>query len=312
MHRKALVTGGAGFIGSRLARALLAQGLEVVILDDLSMGRRENVPEGAAFLQGDVRSGEDVRRALQGVDIVFHEAARVSIRASLAGFYDDADVNFTGTLNLLQCLPKSEVRRLVFASSMAVYADSPAPDPVSEDHPTEPISPYGIAKLAAERYCLQICRDLGIACHVLRYFNTFGPGQAFTPYVGVVTIFVRRLLEGQAPVIFGDGEQRRDFVHVDDVVAANLLAMNSPADHGVFNVGTGRATSVNEIARLLCERLAPGCTTEHREPHPGELRYSIADIRRIGVVLGFRPATSLSESIGDVIEHVRNARQVRE
>ncbi len=301
MAGRALVTGGAGFIGSRLVRALLAEGLEVTVLDDLSMGRRENVPPQARFVEGDVRSAEDVRRALEGASVVFHEAARVSIRASIAQFHDDADTNFMGTLNLLRCLAGTGVRRLVFASSMAVYADSATPEPVAEDHATEPISPYGIAKLAAEKYCLLVCRDLGIGCQVLRYFNTFGPGQAFTPYVGVITIFIRRLLEGQPPVILGDGEQRRDFVHVDDVVAANLLALKGPMTSGVFNVGTGRATSVNEIAALLCERLAPGCRPEHQGAHPGELRYSIADIRRITAALGYRPAATLAGRIDEVI-----------
>lgn len=307
MGRRALVTGGAGFIGSRLAGALLSQGHEVAVLDDLSMGKRESVPPGAEFIEGDVRSGEDVRRALEGVDVVFHEAAKVSIRASLEHFYADADTNFMGTLNLLRCLRGSAVRKLVFASSMAVYADSPAPVPIPEDHPAEPLSPYGIAKLAAEKYCLQIAGELGIGCNVLRYFNTYGPGQSFTPYVGVITIFVRHLLEGRQPEIFGDGEQRRDFVHVDDVVQANLLAMNTPVRSGVFNVGTGRATSVNEIAALLCARLAPGIRPSHRQAHPGELRYSIADVGRISAAMGYRPTGVLAERIDEVIDHCRGS-----
>ncbi len=305
MPRRALVTGGAGFIGSRLSRALLAKGHEVVVLDDLSMGRRENVPAGAEFIEGDVRSGEDVRRALAGVDVVFHEAAKVSIRASMAQFYADADTNFMGTLNLLQCLQASAVRKLVFASSMAVYADSPSPVPIAEDHPAEPLSPYGIAKLAAEKYCRQIAAELGIGCNVLRYFNTYGPGQTFTPYVGVITIFIRHLLEGRQPTIFGDGEQRRDFVHVDDIVQANLLAMDSPVGEGVFNVGTGRAKSVNEIAALLCARLAPDCRPAHEQAHRAELRYSIADIGRIGAALGYRPVHTLEGKIDEVIDYYR-------
>ncbi len=177
------------------------------------------------------------------------------------------------------------MRKLVFASSMAVYAEGDAPDPVAEDDPTEPISPYGIAKLAAEKYCLQICREMGIDCHVLRYFNTFGPGQTFTPVRGCHHDLHPQTPGGRAPIILGDGEQRRDFVHVDDMVVANLRSMRSPTDDGVFNVGTGRATSVNEIAALLCTRLSPGCRPDYREAHAGELRYSIADIRRISADL---------------------------
>jgi UDP-glucose 4-epimerase len=297
----ALVTGGAGFIGSHLARALVAEGHPVTVLDDLSVGSRTRVPQEAAFVQGDVRSADDLRRALEGVDIVFHNAARVSIRSSLKEFYSDADTNLMGTLNLLRCLPGTGVRKLVFASSMAVYADNQTPVPIGEDHPREPVSPYGIAKLAAEKYCLQLSQELGIGCHILRYFNTFGPGQTFTPYVGVITIFARRLLEGRPPLIYGDGQQSRDFVHVDDVVTANLLSMRSPVRQGIFNVGTGRATSVNEIAALLCERIHPGLRPEHLEAHPGELRYSIADVSRIASALGYRPTVTLAGRIDEVI-----------
>ncbi len=303
--RKALVTGGAGFIGSHLVRALLADGLEVTVLDDLSMGKLANIPATARFVRGDVRSPEDVMRAIEGADIVFHEAARVSIRASVKEFVGDADTNFMGTLNLLQCCAGSAVKRLVFASSMAVYADSASPTPIDEAHATEPISPYGIAKLAAEKYCLQLARHMGISCHVLRYFNTYGPGQAFTQYVGVITIFIRRLLQGEPPGIFGDGEQRRDFVHVNDIVAANMLSMKSPIESGLYNVGTGIATSVNEVAALLCERIDPRARPQYFAAHPGELRNSIADTGRIRAALGFRAQETLAGRIDELIDFYR-------
>lgn len=304
-YRKALVTGGAGFIGSRLARALLAHGIEVTVLDDLSMGVRANVPDGAHLLVGNVCSRDDLAQALEGAEIVFHQAARVSVRASVKEFYQDADTNFMGTLNLLRCCSGSSVRKLVFASSMAVYAEGDAQRGIREDHPTEPISPYGIAKLAAEKYCLQLAREMGIDCHVLRYFNTFGSGQAFTPYVGVITIFIRRLLQGQQPDIFGDGEQRRDFVHVDDIVAANLLSMRSALPAGVFNVGTGRATSVNDLCALLCARIAPAITPRHLPAQASELRHSIADIGHIAAGLGFAPTATLEGRIDEVIAYQR-------
>jgi UDP-glucose 4-epimerase len=198
------------------------------------------------------------------------------------------------------------VRKIAFASSMAVYADSPKPEPISEEHPTEPLSPYGIAKLAAEKYCMRIARDNGVDCHVLRYFNTYGPGQTFTPYVGVITIFIRGLLRKERPMIYGDGEQRRDFVHVDDIVRANLLSLRSSVNHGVFNVGTGWATSVNEIAAMLCERIDPALAPYHVEAHPGELRYSIADIGRIATTLGYRPSAKLEDRIDEVIEYCKS------
>ena len=234
----------------------MAEGLSVTVLDDLSMGTRDRVPSQANLRVGDVRRQDDVQAALDGVDIVFHEAARVSIRASIEHFYEDAEINLMGTLNLLRCCAGSDVRKIVYASSMAVYSDRPAPEPIPEDAPLEPLSPYGVSKLAGEKYCLQFAATHQIACHVLRYFNTFGPGQTFTPYVGVITIFCHRLLQNQPPMIFGDGEQRRDFVHVSDIVQANVRSMQSSVPLGIFNVGTGQSTSVNEIADWLCQRMA--------------------------------------------------------
>jgi UDP-glucose 4-epimerase len=289
-HKKALVTGGAGFIGHHLVAALLAKGLEVTVLDDLSVGRRENVPAGARFIQGDVRDAEAVTVALAGADCVFHEAAVVSIRASVEGFLRDADVNLTGTLNVLQCMADSGVRKAVFASSMAVYADSEQPVPLSEGAPLAPISPYGIAKLAAERYWLMMCSHHGLSGTVLRYFNTYGPGQTPTPYVGVITIFISRLLRGELPVIYGDGEQRRDFVHVDDIVAANLAALEGEAGGLTLNVGTGRATTVNDIARALIAELSPGAAPRYAPAQEGEMRNAVADISAIRAALGWAPA----------------------
>ena len=301
MFHRALVTGGAGFIGSHLSRALLGEGLEVTVLDNLSTGIKANVPGGARFLHGDVRSESDVRRALEGVDIVFHEAARVSIRSSLDHFYDDAETNVMGTLSLLRGCAGSGVRRIVYASSMAVYADAPTPDPVSEDHPLQPISPYGVSKLACEHYMGNICPILGIEPVVLRYFNTYGPGQAYTPYVGVITIFVHRLLEGESPVVFGSGEQVRDFVSVRDIVRANLLAMVQQAGHNVYNIGSGRGRTVNEIAELLRRRIDPSVRVVKADEQPGEIRNSVADISRAAVQLGYEPRGSLEEDIDEVI-----------
>ncbi len=308
MYKKALVTGGAGFIGSRIARALLNEGLEVHVLDDLSMGKRENVPHGAGFFQGDVCSRGDVEAALEGADIVFHEAARVSIRSSIENFYEDVQTNLMGTVNLLRCCVGSGVKKFVFASSMAVYADCDSPVRVSEDYAKRPISPYGISKLASEKYCLQTSENHGLDCHVLRYFNTYGIGQTFTPYVGVITIFINRLLDGKEPMIYGDGEQRRDFIHVDDIVSANLLSMKSRVQRGIYNVGTGTDTSVNEIARLLCKKIDSSISPVHVDEHPGELRCSIADISRARDELTFHPRESLNERIDEVIGHHQKKR----
>ncbi|MFQ5515139.1 MAG: SDR family NAD(P)-dependent oxidoreductase [Myxococcota bacterium] len=306
--RHALVTGGAGFIGSHLVRELLARGRAVSVLDDLSVGPRRNVPSAVRFIEGDVRDADAVDEALQGVDCVFHNAAIVSVRASVEDFSRDADVNLMGTLNLLERMGRARVRKAVLASSMAVYADRAEPLPLPESHPTVPLSPYGIAKLAAERYWMLLCPHFGIEGTVLRYFNTYGPGQTLTPYVGVITIFINRLLAGQPPVVFGDGEQRRDFVHVDDVVAANLLTVEGDAASRILNVGTGRATSVNEIACELTALLAPDLKPIHEAAQPGEVRNAVADISAIREALGFEPRRPRLE-LAEVIRYWRDARE---
>jgi UDP-glucose 4-epimerase len=307
------VTGGAGFIGHHLTRALLGRGVAVTVLDDLSMGRRENVPAAARFVAGDVRDANAVRDALDGVDAVLHQAAIVSIRASVEHFVRDAEVNLMGTLTLLREIAARRIERAVLASSMAVYADSARPDPLSEDAPTVPISPYGVAKLAAERYWLMIGAQAGVSTTALRYFNTYGPNQTPTPYVGVVTIFIERLLAGDAPRIFGDGEQARDFVHVDDIVAANLAVLDAPAGTvagRIFNVGTGHATSVNQVAAMLIGALAPGSRAAYLPAQAGEMRNAIADVRAIRDAVGWTPRR-VPPDFGDVIAYWRSDASAR-
>lgn len=309
-YRKVLVTGGAGFIGSHLARSLLESGVEVRIIDNLSMGRKENIPEGAEFILGDILDSEKVLSCLEGIDAVFHLAAKVSIRSSVEGFSDDARNNIMGTLNMLDCIKNSGVKKLIYASSMAVYADSPKPDPVSEKYTTEPISPYGISKLASEKYCLNLADTFGIDTICLRYFNTYGTGQTLTPYVGVMTIFINNLLEGKPPVIFGDGEQRRDFIWVGDIVKASTLALRSPVKKGIFNIGTGIDTSVNKIADMLIGKIMPDMKPEYAPPQPGELKYCIADITQAQKHLKFEPEGRLDEKLEEVIEWNRRKKEV--
>jgi len=299
--KKALVTGGAGFIGSYLSRALLQRGIEVVIVDNLSTGKRENVPAGARFIQGDILDSNLIERLILEIDIVFHEAACVSVRSSVSNFYQDAQNNIMGTLNLLRACAKSKVKKFVYASSMAVYADSLEPVPIKETYCTEPLSPYGIAKLASEKYCLTITKELGIECAVLRYFNIYGRGQSFSPYVGVITIFIRQLLAGEIPVIFGTGEQRRDFVHVEDVVDATLRAMDNSGPSEIFNVGTGAGISVKKLASLLCSKINPSLIPSHVKEHPGEIKNSIADISKAHALLRYSPQGRLEELMGEII-----------
>ncbi len=302
--RRVLVTGGAGFIGSRLAARLLAAGSDVVALDDLSTGTQERVPPGARLVVGSILDEGACAEAIEGCDAVAHLAAKVSVRKSVDDFLPDAETNVMGTLSVLRAAQRARVRRIVYASSMAVYADSARPDPIDETHPAVPDSPYGVSKLAGERATILVGRDAGIPAVALRYFNAYGPGQTFTPYVGVVTIFVNRLLRGEPPVVFGDGEQRRDFVHVDDLARATQLALESDVEGEVFNAGTGNATSVNEIARELTARLAPGLAAQHGPAVPGELRNSIADISKARKLLGYEPAHPRPD-FSEVIAHWR-------
>lgn len=303
-YERALVTGGAGFIGSHLVERLLEQGLAVAVLDDLSMGRRENLPEDARLIVGDVCDPETARQATASVDVVFHLAAHVSIRASIQGFHHDAQVNVMGTVNMLDaCARTGRVAKFVCASSMGVYADAPSAEPITEAHATIPVSPYGVGKLASERYVQLVSQNAGFAGVCLRFFNTYGPRQSYTPYVGVATIFVRRLLARECPIIFGDGEQSRDFVRVNDIVRANVLAMQCDTANGeIFNVGTGRGTTVNQLAHILCQRLAPDLEPTHQSPQSGELRYSVANIDKARRLLGYQPEGTLERDLDAVIE----------
>jgi UDP-glucose 4-epimerase len=302
----ALVTGGAGFIGSHLCRLLLTRGWQVTVLDNLSVGRRDVVPDGARFVHGDVRDEAAVRQALAGVTNVFHLAARVTVRGSFEQFHEDLDTNVMGTATLLRAIDPAFVKRFVLASSMAVYAESPTPHPIDERHPTAPLSPYGAGKLAAETVSRQVLEGLGVPFTALRYFNTFGPGQSYTPYVGVITIFITRLLCGEPPVIFGDGEQQRDFVHVEDIAEGTLAA--AAGRPGTYNLGTGRGTTLNALASLLTSRIAPSLSPQHGPAQPGELRYSIADIGAARRHLGYAPIRSIESDVDGVIAHVRGER----
>lgn len=304
--KRALVTGGAGFIGSHIAEELLSNKIEVVILDNLSIGRVENIPKDAEFIKGDMLDERKVKRALKGVDIVFHNAAKVSIRASMRKFTDDAKVNIFGTLELLKALKGSQVKRFIYASSMAVYGTVEY-IPIDEKHALNPISPYGISKLAGEKYSLIICDSLGIDVISLRYFNTFGKRQTLTPYVGVITIFINRLLACQRLTIFGDGNQIRDFVSVKDVVAANILAMKADFKKAIFNVGSGTGTSVNQIADMLIETIGTHSQVKEYMPYqPGEPGSSIADIRLAERDLKFKIKHVLKDEIPEIIRWIKN------
>ncbi len=299
--KKAVVTGGAGFIGSHIAEALLKKNIETIVIDNLYIGREEYVPKGAQFIKMDIMDAAGLNGLFDKVDIVFHQAAHVSIRNSIDNFYQDAAVNIMGTVNVINAVIKNKVKKLIYASSMGVYGEAEKL-PIVERQKTEPISPYGVSKLAGEKYCLTMANFHGFEAVSLRYFNTFGIRQTLTPYVGVITIFINRILEEKSPIIFGKGKQIRDFVSVLDVASANILAMEHGRNGQIMNIGSGKGTTVNEIAQMLIERLAPGIKSEYAPAQPGEPGDSIADITLARKYIGYKPKYSLIDKIDEIIE----------
>jgi nucleoside-diphosphate-sugar epimerase len=297
---KALVTGGAGFIGSHIAGAVLKRGGTVRILDNMSSGREENLAAcpGAEFIRGDITSTENARSACQNCDTVFHHAALVSVQESIVHPERSFAVNAQGTFNMLLAAREAGVRRFVFASSAAVYGDDPRL-PKSEEMALTPISPYGSDKAAGEHYITMAYHLWGMETVVLRYFNVFGPRQDPNgDYAAVIPKFVSRLVSGEAPIIFGDGEQTRDFLFIEDVVAANLAAATHPsAPGGVFNVARGESISLLTLLEIL--QRATGLTVQRnfQPERRGDIVHSAADASRVKSELGFKPTTSLEDGL---------------
>ena len=304
------VTGGAGFIGCYLVNELLSRGHAVQVLDNLSVGRRENLSSKAKFYKGDILDRDAAIEAFEGCDAVFHLAARVAVRSSFEFVVEDASTNVVGTANVLRAAKDvGTIGKVVSASSMAVYADSPRPEPVDETHPTIPISPYGVSKLATERLTHLMCAEGGMESAVLRLFNTYGPGQTLSPYVGVLTIFVNELRAGNRPTVFGDGEQRRDFVHVRDVAQGFALALEAPVTSETFNIGTGIGTSINEVLETLAAVMGTSSTGRHADVQSGEIRFSIADIGKARNQLRYDPHQDFATSLGEVVREILTSKE---
>jgi UDP-N-acetylglucosamine/UDP-N-acetyl-alpha-D-glucosaminouronate 4-epimerase len=298
---KALVTGGAGFIGSNLARALVLRGDEVRVLDNFSTGNRRNLAELGGeieVVEGELRSYERVHAATRGIEVVFHQGALPSVPRSVQDPLTTGAVNVEGTLNVLLAARDEGVRRVVFASSSSVYGNS-GELPRVETADADPISPYGVSKLAAERYCVSFSRVYALETVALRYFNVFGPNQDPTSqYSAVIPRFVTAIARGHRIPIYGDGNQRRDFTYVDNVVDANLVAAEAEGANGlVLNVATGRSTSVNELADVIGQLLDRPVGRDEHPPRPGEVRDSWADIARAGEVLGWKPRVGLEAGL---------------
>jgi len=307
MH--ALVTGGAGFIGSNLAGRLLADGHRVTVLDNFSSGYRSNLGAlgGARIVEGDIRDGAAVAKAMEGAGVVFHLAASVGNKRSIDNPILDAEVNVMGTLRVLEAARSAGVRKLVASSSAGIFGELKTL-PIGERHPAEPDSPYGASKLCAEKETLVFGRLFGIETVCLRYFNVYGPHQRFDAYGNVIPIFVFQMLAGERLKIFGDGRQTRDFVHVRDVVEANIRAAAAPGVRGAFNIGSGSRIAINGLVRKLAEAAGMESRVDYLPPRAGDVRDSLADIRAAREAFGFEPAVDLDEGLAEYVGWARQER----
>ena len=315
--RTFLVTGGAGFIGSHLVEALLRRGDRVVVLDDFSTGRRDNLTAamqargGGApdplVIEGDIRDTAIVERAMQGVTHVFHQAALGSVPRSVADPVTTHEVNATGTLHLLMAARDAGVERFVYASSSSAYGDAPTPSKI-ETQPTAPLSPYAVAKLCAEYYCRIFSSLYGLGTVSLRYFNIFGPRQdPNSQYAAVIPRFVTAALEDRPPTIFGDGRQSRDFTYIDNAVAANLLAAEAKGSAlgKAYNVACGRSVSLLDVIALLEQMTSKRLHPIHADPRQGDVRDSLADIAAAKAALGYAPTVEFEEGLRRTVASLR-------
>ncbi|MBC7226263.1 MAG: SDR family oxidoreductase [Thermoflexales bacterium] len=300
-----LVTGGAGFIGSHLVEALVAGGREVRVLDNFSSGRWENlsaVQDRIEVIEGDIRNPLAVRQAMDGVDVVAHLAAIVSVERSIQDPRETMDVNVEGTLNLLDEARRAGVSRFLFASSAAVYGDH-SELPLREDLPLRSLSPYAASKVAGEALCRAYWASYGLPTAILRFFNVYGPRQdPQSPYSGVISIFVGRMRQGLPPIVYGDGLQTRDFIYVEDVVAALIRAGERDGTAGaVVNVARGEETGVLHLVTLLNQALGTALEPEFAPPRAGEVRRSAGDPSRARAVLGWQPTVGLAEGLSRLL-----------
>jgi UDP-glucose 4-epimerase len=309
-----LVTGGAGFIGSHIAEALLGRGHRVRVLDNFSTGRTGNLSFGKAagaltVIEGDVRDARAVTEAVRGVDAVFHEAALPSVQRSVDDPATSHAVNVEGTVTVLEAARTLGVPRFVYAGSSSAYGESPTL-PKKEEMAPAPLSPYAVSKLVGEYYCQVYARLYGMHTVSLRYFNVFGPRQdPASPYAAVIPLFIEAILDARAPTIYGDGGQTRDFTYIENVVTANLRALDAPALGGeVLNVATGERVSLMDVLSMLGKILGRAVVPELAPPRAGDVRHSLADITRAREVLGYAPTVSLEEGLRLTAAHMRTER----
>ena len=307
-----LITGIGGFIGSSLARALLAVGEQVRGVDNFSTGKRENldgIRDRIDFHEADILDLDATRKACAGVDFIFHEAAIPSVPKSVLDPLGSNRANIDGTVNVLVAARDAKVKRVVYAASSSAYGDTPTL-PKHEGMKPDPISPYAVAKLASEQYMISFYRCYGLETVCLRYFNVFGPRQdPSSPYSGVLAKFITQMLRGEQPTAFGDGEQSRDFTYIDNVVAANLLACKAPAERAagqVFNVATGRRITLNETFRLLQGLTSYSGSLKYGPERGGDIKHSLADISKAEAALNYEPVIDFEEGLRRTVEWYRS------
>jgi UDP-glucose 4-epimerase len=305
----ALVTGGAGFIGSNLVARLLREGTRVRVVDDLSTGCTDNLAgKDVELVVADVCDPHELDDAAAGVDVIFHLAASVGNARAIAEPVADSRTNVLGTINVLEAARRHEVRKVVYSSSAGIFGEL-VTLPIREDHPQYPLTPYGVSKLAGEKMCLAY-RDLyGIETVCLRYFNVYGPNQRYDAYGNVIPIFVHRLLAGEPLVIFGDGEQTRDFVAAQDVAAANLAAGTTPGVWGCFNIASGTRITINRLVELLRGHADRPVEVQHGPERSGDVRHSLADISAAHEAFGYTPGVAIEDGLREYLAWAERAHQ---
>lgn len=305
-HKKVLVTGGAGFIGSNLVSHLISAENKVTVLDNFMSGYRSNLDpfHGIRIIEGDVRDKQTVELAMKDAEVVFHLAASVGNKRSIDQPLIDAEINVLGTLNVLEAARKNGVRKIVTSSSAGIFGELKTM-PIKEDHPIEPDSPYGCTKLCEEKLCLSYAKLYEIEAICLRYFNVYGPNQRFDAYGNVIPIFVFRMLRNEPIVIYGDGEQTRDFVHVNDVVQANIKAANAIGVSGAFNIASATHVTINKLAKIITKDTSNIVTIEHGPVRAGDVRHSLADISLAQQKINYNPTVVLEKGIEEYVAWAR-------
>jgi UDP-glucose 4-epimerase len=298
-NKRVLVTGGAGFIGSNLINS----GNIVTVLDNFTSGYKKNLEpfSSVKIVEGDVRDKTEVECAVEGNEVIFHLAASVGNKRSIDNPVSDAEVNVLGTLNVLEAARNYGVRKIITSSSAGIFGELMTL-PIREDHRAEPDTPYGCTKLCEEKLCLAYSKLYPIEVVCLRYFNVYGPNQRYDAYGNVIPIFVFRMLRNEPLIIYGDGEQTRDFVHVDDVVQANVKAADANGVNGAYNIAGGKSITINNLVKLVTKNYMESCKIEHSNPRPGDVKHSLADISLAHHAFDYTPVVEIERGIEEYVE----------